>query len=250
MEKSPFDDVTDVYEAMIDWPKRLAHEALFYRRWFEKLGVRSVVDVACGAGHHAAMFHSWGLCVEGADLSAAMIERARASFGEPPGLRWVIRGFQQPIAPAEPFDAALCVGNSLALSADRAGAEKAIREMLAALRSGGLLVVHLLNLWHLLDGPCVWQKFQRSTLPQGEVLIVKGVHRCGRRGYIELIVVPLAAPAQSRHESAPLLGFEAHDLEVMAQAAGAARIQFFGGYRDQAFDSQQSADLVLVAEKS
>ena len=55
-----FDDLTDIYEAMIDWPKRLANEGPFYRRWFERVGVQSVVDVACGTGRHAAMFHSWG----------------------------------------------------------------------------------------------------------------------------------------------------------------------------------------------
>ena len=113
-----FDDLADIYEAMIDWPKRLAHEGPFYRRLFDRLGVASVVDVACGTGHHAAMFHDWGLRVEGADLSPAMIERARQTFGEPPGLRWVVRGFDEPIAPAEPFDAAVCVGNSLALAPD------------------------------------------------------------------------------------------------------------------------------------
>ena len=187
-----FQDLSDVYEAMIDWPKRLANEGPFYRRLFEQYGVRSVVDVACGTGRHAAMFHSWDLRVEGADLSPAMIDHARASFGEPEGLRWVVRGFEQPIAPDRPFDAAVCVGNSLPLAPDVATVQRAIGEMLAAVRSGGLLVIHALNLWHLPDGPCVWQKCRRATLPQGEVLILKGVHRSGVRGYVELIVAGLA----------------------------------------------------------
>ena len=113
-----FQDLTDIYDAMIDWPKRLAHEGPFYRQLFERHGVRSVIDVACGTGRHAAMFRSWDLRVEGADISPAMIDRARAAFGEPAGLRWAVRGFDEPIAPAEPFDAAVCVGNSLPLAAD------------------------------------------------------------------------------------------------------------------------------------
>ena len=32
-----FDDFADAYEAMIDWPKRLAHEEPFYRRLFDRL---------------------------------------------------------------------------------------------------------------------------------------------------------------------------------------------------------------------
>src|SRR5512136_150671 len=99
-----FSDLTDIYEAMIDWPKRLAHEEPFYRRLFDRLGVRSVIDVACGTGHHATMFHSWGLRVEASDLSPTMIERALSSFGQSPSLQWTVRGFDQPIAFAEPFD--------------------------------------------------------------------------------------------------------------------------------------------------
>ena len=126
--------------------------------------------------------------MEASDVSPAMIDRARARFGEPPGLRWVVRGFQQPVEPAEPFDAAVCVGNSLALAADREILQQALGQMLAAVRAGGVVLVQVLNLWRLPDGPCVWQKCRNVQLPRGEVLIVKGVHRCGRRGYVELIV--------------------------------------------------------------
>ena len=93
MATNTFNELADIYEAMIDWPKRLAAEGPFYRRWFQQAGVKRVIDVACGTGHHAAMFHDWGLEVEGADLSPAMIQRARAAFGEPPGLHWAVRGF-------------------------------------------------------------------------------------------------------------------------------------------------------------
>ncbi len=177
---SMFQDLTDVYEAMIDWPKRLAHEEPFYRRLFAEHGVRSVVDTACGTGRHAAMFHSWGLRVEGADVSPGMIDRARANFGEPARLRWVVRGFDEPIAPAEPFDAAVCVGNSLPLAPDIATAERAIGQMLAAVRRGGLLVVQALNLWRLPDGPCIWQKCRLATLNEGESPHHQGRSSLGR----------------------------------------------------------------------
>ena len=141
-----FDDVSDIFEATVDWPNRLAHEAPFYRRWFERASVRSVVDVACGPGRHAAMFHDWGLHVEGADISPNMIARAKASFGESDRLRWAIRGFDEPMMGATPFDAAICVGNSLALASNRDMAERAVRQMLAMVRTGGLVVIQVLNL--------------------------------------------------------------------------------------------------------
>jgi SAM-dependent methyltransferase len=244
-----FHDLPDIYDALIDWPKRLAHEEPFYRRWFERVGARSVVDVACGTGRHAAMFHAWGLRVEGADLSPEMIARARARFGEPAGLGWVVRGFEQPIRAAEPFDVAVCAGNSLALAPDAATAEQAIQQMFQSVRVGGLVVLHVLNLWNLPDGPCRWQKCKRLALADGDVLVTKGVHRSGPRGYVDLVVVPVTAPDQMHSESVPLLGFEAAELERVARVGGAGRVEFCGGYQGQPYAREQSTDLIMIAEK-
>ena len=77
-----FDDelVADIYDVMIDWPKRLAHEGPFFRRLFQRADARRVLDAACGTGRHAALMHSWGLEVEAADISPAMIARAKAAL--------------------------------------------------------------------------------------------------------------------------------------------------------------------------
>jgi SAM-dependent methyltransferase len=244
---NPFNQLTHVYEAMIDWPKRLAAEGPFYRHWFQQAGVKRVVDAACGTGRHAAMFHDWGLDVEGADLSPAMIQRARAAFGEPPGLRWAVRGFDDPVPGAGSWDAVVCVGNSLALAPDMATVRTAIARMMEALRPGGVLLVQVLNLWRLPDGPCVWQKCLRTRLPQGEALILKGVHRCGVRGHVELVVADPDGGTLLAHESPQFLGLESGDLEDMARQAGAAEVRFFGGHATQPYDRQASVDLVLAA---
>lgn len=245
MSATRFDDLTDVYDALIDWPKRLAHEEPFYRRQFERCGARRVLDAACGGGRHAAMFHEWGLDVEASDLSPAMIARAKAQFGEPPGLRFVVRGFDQPAETAA-FDVAVCVGNSLSLAPDLATVERTLHALLAAVRPGGLVIVHVLNLWALPDGPCVWQKNRRTSLPQGERLVVKGLHRCGVRGYVELILAdPAGGPMQS--ESVPFLGLDADTLSAFARQAGAEWVEVFGGYAGQAYEREKSVDLVLVA---
>jgi SAM-dependent methyltransferase len=244
-----FTDLTGVYEAMIDWPKRLANEEPFYQQLFQRVGVRRVLDAACGTGWHAAMFHSWRIRVEGADISEGMIERARERFGETRRLRWVVRGFHQPVAPRKPFDAALCVGNSLALAPDVATVRQAIHELLFAVRKGGVVVVHALNLWRLPDGPCVWQKCKRATLPPGEVMIVKGVHRCGSRGFVDLALVGYSQGSLMHSESVPFLGLEQAELEQMARDGGAAKVEFFGDYQDHPYDRHKSVDLLMVAEK-
>lgn len=249
MTSSRFDDLTDVYEAMIDWPRRLANDGPFLRELFEEFGVRRVADVACGTGHHAAMFHLWGLEVEGVDVSPNMIERARRNFGEQDRLRWTVRGFEQPIPGEEPFDAVTCLGNSLALAGDRDLAERAVRNMVGALRPGGLLVLHILNVWRLPDGPCHWQKCLRTVLAQGESLVTKGVQRVGQRAFVHLVVAPLEVPDQFESESVPFLALEAEELGRLVEAAGAEGIGLYSNQRRQPYDRQSSVDLILVAKK-
>ncbi|HOB74427.1 MAG TPA: class I SAM-dependent methyltransferase [Phycisphaerae bacterium] len=250
MRNQAFDDFSDAYEAMIDWPRRLAHEEGFYRRLFDEVRARSVLDVACGTGRHAAMFHSWGLTVEGADISPAMIERCRERFGESQTLRWVVRGFDQPHPEPASFDVAICVGNSLALAGDEAAVAAALRQMLAAVRPGGRVLIHVLNLWRLPDGPAQWQKCVRASLPEGESLIVKGVHRAGSTGYVNMIVARLdLSEPRMRTECVPFVGLEAAGLEAMLGCAGATRIETYGAWHMQPYDREQSPDLIMVATK-
>ncbi len=248
MPESAFSNLSEVYDALVDWPKRLAREAAFYRGVFEPIGAQSVLDAACGSGRHAAMFHRWGLSVEAADISPEMIELARRNFGNPPGLCWVVRGFDQPV-PSSPFDAAVCVGNSLALAPDRSTAAEAVRQLLAAVRPRGAVIVHLLNLWRLPDGPCVWQTIKRATAAGREVLLVKGVHRCGSGGFVDLVVVPATGDSPPHTESVPMLGIEACELEGMARQAGAETVLLYGDYHRAPYDRAQSCDLVMLAIK-
>lgn len=244
-----FDQWSDAYEAMIDWPKRLAHEEPFYRWVFERFGVRRVVDTACGTGHHAAMFHSWGIEVEGADLSPAMVGRCRGQWGESDTLRWVVRGFDQPAGECR-FDAAMCLGNSLALAPDHTVVRTAIDRMLDAVRPGGAVVIHLLNLWRLPDGPCQWQKTVRVAAGGQDRLIIKGVHRSGGRGYVNMLVTDLTAtPPQLRSDSVPFLALRAEELCAAAESAGADAVELYGNHVRKSYCAETSPDLILVAKK-
>ena len=161
----------------------------------------------------------------------------------------MVRGFEEPVGEPDAFDAVVCVGNSLALAGSMPLASQALARMLEAVRPGGRLVVHVLNIEHLPDGPCVWQKCQRAELPRGSVLILKGVHRHARQGYVDLLVAGLAEGKLLHHESVPFVGLDAEQLDDMARRAGASEATFFGGYGGQPFQPAHHADLVLVATR-
>ncbi len=245
---NPFNDLAEIYEAMVDWNKRLSNEEPFYRQLFASVDVKRVLDVACGVGHHAARFHAWGHDVEAADISSVMLARAKARAGEPAGLKWVQRSYDRS-AGENVFDVAICVGNSLALADDEATMDRAVGAMLSAVRPGGAVVVHVLNIWRLADGPCAWQKCGRMKFAGRDVLVLKGVHRCGDRAYVEVIMMDPEG-AVLKNESPRLLGVEAGQLGEMARRHGAGEIELYGGYKSQAYDRASSEDIIVVARKA
>ncbi len=249
MAEPGFDDLTDVYEAMVDWQRRMLREGPFFRSWFERVQASRVLDVACGTGHHAALFHSWGLTVEAADISPRMIERAKQQFGTPQGVNWHVRSFEDALPHGSAFDAALCIGNSLSLCPDLQRVRRAVGTMMSAVRTGGIVIIQVLNLYRLPNGPCVWQKHLRTRINQQDVLIVKGVHRTADRGFVELIVSPIDDPRHTRSESVALLGLNADQMQDTLCAAGAKTIHIFGDYQQQPFEFAASSDMILVAQK-
>lgn len=245
-----FDEHSWRYEAMVDWPRRLANEAPFYRRLFADVQANRVLDAACGTGHHAGMFHSWGLSVEGADISEEMIERCRARLGTSERLRWVVRSFDRPAEPPGTFDVVLCVGNSLSLAADMETVRQAVGAMLESARPGGLCVIHVLNAWSLPDGPMVWQKTVRIQHDGREHLLLKAIHRSGINIRVEVLDLTLDQPSPERwSESTPLLPITADDLISFAKAAGASQVEAFGDYRCTPYDRATSPDLIAICHK-
>ena len=90
----PYATLAQHYDIMVDWAARLARERPFFARLLREHGIRSVLDVGCGAGHHARMFADLGASALGLDPSEPMIARARAlTLGDHPC--FVLGGFAE-----------------------------------------------------------------------------------------------------------------------------------------------------------
>jgi len=254
-----FDEHPDRYDALIDWPRRLDNETPFYRRLFDEIGARRVLDAACGTGRHAAMFHGWGLEVEGADLSAGMIRLCRERHGAPAGLRGVERSFTATVDRPGYFDVALCVGNSLALIEDSdrpADGLSLLTEtaaaLLAAVRPGGACVVQVLNLWRFAEGPTVWQKCVRTQVADSRRILLKSVHRTGSRAHIDFVDLRQdpSDPLPDHFDATTFRGIEAAELTAAFCDAGAEGIALLGNYQGKPYDAASSPDLILTCRRS
>lgn len=244
-----FDVLGEAYDAMIDWEKRLAREAPFYRRIFESAGVKSVLDAACGTGRHAAMFASWGLEVVGADVSAQMIEQCRSRHTSVGNLAFEVRSFTEPAG--REFDAVVCAGNSLALAADVGQVRLAIKAMMGSLGDGGVLVLHVLNLLAREEGAVRWDKCKRAKLSSGDALIIKGTHRAGDHGFVDFLLADLSNdPPQLTAESVPFLMLRAQELASLCHEAGCGTLKVLGGCNMDEYAAAKSSDLIIVGRKA
>lgn len=249
MSDDAFEEKVGIYDALIDWDRRLTREAPFYRGLFESCSAASVLDTACGTGRHAEMFHAWGLRVEGADVSPAMIAACRQRVGEPSNLRWVERSFTEPAA--DRFDAVICVGNSLALANDPALVASAVGAMMASCRAGGVCIIQVLNLWAIPQGQTVWQKIKRVSVDGEDHVLLKCLHRVADRAYVDLVDLELEDQALSSHvQQASFAGLEADALVALAHESGAGDVQVYGDYERQPYQVESSTDLIMVARRS
>ncbi len=135
------------YDELVDWDRRLAREAPFFRELFDAHGVRSVADVGAGSARHAIMFRSWGLDVTAIDPSADMLALARENAeAADSDLRIAEGGFGQVAGLlGAQVDALTCTGNALPHVRSLAGLRDALADFSAAVRPGGVLVLHYLN---------------------------------------------------------------------------------------------------------
>ncbi len=242
----------ELYDALIDWPKRLGNETPLLREVMQRTGARRVLDAACGTGRHAALMHSWGLEVTGADASPGMIAHCRRHYGESERLAWVERRFDEGPRPQDArFDAVLCLGNSLALAPGRAEVERSVRAMLEWLRPGGALLLQVLNLEPILEGPMIWQKCLRTSLRGETHVLLKGIHRVGDRGHVDLVDLAIdRAELRPQHHQAEFLGMPPEWLVHTAQQERGVHIEVFGSYRKEPFAPARSTDLIALLTRA
>jgi glycine/sarcosine N-methyltransferase len=112
----------------------------FFRQVFDAHGVTRVLDCACGTGRDLMIFHEMGLTVAGADLSEAMLAQARVATAGT-GIPLQQADFRElPEHYDTPFDAVVCLTNSINEVLEDEETLAALVSMRAVLRPGGILV--------------------------------------------------------------------------------------------------------------
>jgi ubiquinone/menaquinone biosynthesis C-methylase UbiE len=102
-----------------------------------------LLDIACGTGQHAIRFAARGWTVVGVDSSADMLRRAREKSNG--AVFFVEQDMRQLQLQEEPFDAAVCLFDSIGYGITNDAIVSTLSGIRRHLRQGGLLV---LEFWH------------------------------------------------------------------------------------------------------
>jgi SAM-dependent methyltransferase len=253
MSRVPLYDALAVdYDRFVNWEARLAHELPFFVARFEALGVRHVLDAACGTGHHALALARRGYEVVGADLSQAMVQRARQNAAAA-GLdvAFEVAGLGSLSSLGQTFDAVICLGNSLPHLLTGQAVDEAMADFHAVLQPGGLLVAQNRNFDR------VWAEQERFMSPQ--------TYREGQQEWIflrfydfhpetvtfNMIRLRREADGWAQDvESTELRPIFWREMVAMLAQAGFEEIDLYGDYQASTFDADRSGDLIAVARRS
>jgi len=284
-----YDALSEDYDRFVNWENRLAYEMPFIERTLREVDARRVLDVACGTGMHAIELARRGYKVVGADPSVPMIERARekGSVGDlaPGEVRFIVAGFGElaeklalreacpepsrrarheqsrrvegpVLSPVEgvsgPFDALLCLGNSLPHALTAGDLSDALADFAAVLRPGGLLLIQNRNF--------------DAVLARRERFMGPEAHREGDRewlfvrfydfnidGTITFNMVVLRRDAEGKWsqqvEATQLRPLIYSELIASLTAAGFTDIVCYGDMQGAPFDPDRSPNLVVTARR-
>ncbi len=231
------------YDTFVNWDKRLANEAPFFKALFEAEGVRRVLDVGAGSARHSIMFASWGLDVVAVDPDDSMLEQARANQVRFAGDIEAARGSLTIVKGGfgelhrmdlEKADALICTGNALPHVAGRDGLTEALADFSAVLHPGGVLVLHLLNHGRLLENRTRAIPPKVVETPEGTTVFVRVIDYPEGDEYLDFDFITLQRRADGSWDVAsrrsPHTAIPASLLRTEMPCAGFGRIEVFGGH--------------------
>jgi ubiquinone/menaquinone biosynthesis C-methylase UbiE len=223
--------------------------AEFFRQLFAEHQMESVLDCACGTGHHLPLFHSLGCEVVGSDISEAMLAQAERNLAQ--------AGLEVPLHQADyrelprhfdrEFDAVTCLSSSILHMPTEAEALRAFESMRSVLRDGGILV--------LTQGTTdkQWQERPRFILAVNErdftrLFVIDYVGEGARYNILDI------------HHAEAERNFEVWSVEYsriylkdnqerLLKTSGFEMIDFYGSYRREPYDKETSNRLITVAQK-
>lgn len=198
-----------------------------------------VLDLACGAGRHAAFLAEQVGEAIGVDLSFNNIRQAHKTWKRN-NLEFYVHDMRLPFR-IHYFDYILNLFTSFGYFRTQAENEKVLRSVWKGLKPGGKFLIDYMNSAIVLQ-----------NLVEREEVVKQGISFYIRREVLEgKIVKHIKFDAEGKvfSYSETVQAFLPKDFRKMATAAGFDLVEEFGDYQLTAFDPQRSQRYILLMQK-
>jgi glycine/sarcosine N-methyltransferase len=256
-----YDKLAPVYDHFVNWKSRLAFEMPLILELLSKLGTEphetKVIDTACGTGQHAITLAEAGYLSYGADISPEMVSigKIRADASDQLVV-FKTKGFgatSQAFSKDLPFDATLCLGNSLPHVSDELALKVALQDFHNLLRPGGLLLLQMRNFDRVMRHHLRWLDPQSEKTDHHEWLFLR-FYDFESEKRIQFNVISMERhkdqPWSIDMASTPLIPILKDRLVDLLLETGFDSIQTLGSLNGEPFDPETSSDLIVVAYKA
>ncbi len=258
-----YDAFSADYDRFVNWNDRLGFEMPFLLRQLDPLAHRDgqparILDAACATGRHAIALAMRGFAAAGADLSPAMINLARENAADAAvSTPFLTAGFGQlkdafAASPLIPFDAVLCLGNSLPHLLNPVDLAAALADFAAVLRPRGKVIIQNRNFDAVLLQRERWMEPQSHREGSQEWIFAR-FYDFDPDGLITFNILTLhrrdQESWQQRITSTRLRPLRQSELTATLAATGFGDFAAFGSLGGAVFDPASSGNLVLVASK-
>jgi SAM-dependent methyltransferase len=240
-----FDALAADYDAMTDIGARLVRERPFFHVFVDRYNVQSAIDLGTGTGVHAILLAQLGVRMTAVDISDEMLRIARLNASR---FHVRLRTLRADVTAAGDmvagsFDAAVCLGNTLAHVHSTEDLHRTAQGLRRMVRRDGVVVVQVLNYENgRFDREVVLNRrerdgatFERSYRPNGALLEFRTTIRRGPRTDVHTV---LHRPWRS------------DELVGSLRRAGFGSIERYAGIDLRPFDRSTSNDLILLAVAS
>jgi ubiquinone/menaquinone biosynthesis C-methylase UbiE len=225
----------------------LSEEKLFFEKLFAKYEAHSVLDCACGTGHHLNMFSDMGLDVSGSDYSESMINVANKNLNqlgkEIPIMQCDFRYLEKKYN--NTFDAVVCLATALPHLHTDEDLLTALKSMYHRLNKNGLLILTQGATHYTLSLPSIEVVVNRTDFSR---VFVKEHDDQFQTIHVLDLFHSEARTEYNQYDMMYRILLD-EDYKRLLTEAGFNDVQIYGDYEMNAYD-KQSKRLIVVAVKT
>lgn len=239
------------YDRSINWTARLEREIPVLVGLFGPPGPGGIIDMGCGTGHQASALAKQGYKVVGIDAGPAMLALAQETAARDGASVRLVESTYAAMhrAVGTGFDGLYCQGNSLAAAGSRQAVRTAIEQSSKCLRSGGKMLIQVLNFEKMRkEIPCV-NGPRISKMDGREYVSVRQFHFMEDLVQVTNITLWSDNGWHQRAQSGTLYPVTESELRLWLAEQGVDCVAVWGDYTKTPFSIETSTDLVFVGQK-